>query len=257
MRAGDSNTPQNITTHPAASKAASPLTISARSTLRPRSVPTFAVKHRIGRGFAFSVPAKNAAGEGIASPAPATFRRILRISSAAPAMMQIKLPKNLEINTRTRAAHNQCIADLIAGREIKPPRYGKLAAARPTAAAVPKVMEDAGPPRPTTRNRQRAGQALASRRCYTQQRGSPSRRLATDRHRKSGGSMRAGYGSGFQIRRLAVTGPPYRRSGVQNAVALGGGVLLPVYWQTYSVADSTMFKSSSSYWIATVSMREK
>lgn len=148
MRAGDSNTPQNITTHPAASKAASPLTISARSTLRPRSVPTFAVKHRIGRGFAFSVPAKNAAGEGIASPAPATFRRILRISSAAPAMMQIKLPKNLEINTRTRAAHNQGIADLIAGREIKPPRYGKLAAARPTAAAVPKVMEDAGPPNP-------------------------------------------------------------------------------------------------------------
>ncbi len=151
----------------AASKAASPLTVSARITLRPRSAPTFAVKHRIGHGFAFSVAAKNAAGEGIASPALATFRRILRISSAAPAMVQIKLPKNLEINTRTRAAHNQGIADLIAGREIKPPRYGKLAAARPTAAAVPKVMEDVGSPRPTTRNRQRAGQAIASRRCYT------------------------------------------------------------------------------------------
>ena len=69
--------------------------------------------------------------------------------------------------------------------------------------------------------------------------------------------MRAGYGSGSQIRRLAVTGPPYGRSGARNAAALGGGVLLPVYWQTYSVADSTIFTSSSSYWIATVSMREK
>lgn len=58
--------------------------------------------------------------------------------------------------------------------------------------------------------------------------------------------MRAGYGAGSQMRRLAVTGPPYRRPGVQNAVALGGGVLLPVYWQTDSVSDSTLFKSSSS-----------
>lgn len=52
-------------------------------------------------------------------------------------------------------------------------------------------------------------------------------------------------------------GLPYTPSGSQDAAAPGDGALRADYWQTYSVADSTMFTSSSSCSISTVSMREK
>lgn len=65
--------------------------------------------------------------------------------------------------------------------------------------------------------------------------------------------MLEGYGQASQNPRLAVTVTSY----VQNTAALGGGILWSAYWQTYSVAEWTMFTSSSSCSISTVSMRAK